>query len=192
MAWNPNYAELTGIKAFLRIGDTADDVQLSLYAASASRAVDKFAGRQFGKVDSLETREYEGKWDAHIGKTVYEIDDVMDTDDLTVVVTADASTITDYELWPLNAPQKGQPYTQLRTSATTGRLTVDALWGWTSVPDAVANATLMQVSRLAARRDSPYGVAGSPSDGSELRLLSKLDPDVMVVLDQYKRKWWAA
>lgn len=192
MTWKPDYTTTSAVKAYLRISDTDDDAQLAVFITAASRAIDKWCGRQFGVVAALETREYEGKWDPSIGKTVYEIDDVMDIDDMTVVVTSDASDITDYELWPLNADKKGRPFTQLRTSATKSRLTVDALWGWTAIPSEVVNATLLQVARLAARRDSPYGVAGSPSDGSEARLLASVDPDVKVVLDDLKRKWWAA
>jgi hypothetical protein len=191
VTWKPDYTNLTSAKAFLRIADTDDDVQIALYITSSSRAIDKFCGRQFGVVSTTEMREYEGKYDPTLGKTVYEIDDLMDVDDL-AVVDQNAAEVTDYELWPLNAAQKGRPYTQLRVPGNLGRMTLDGLWGWSAVPSEVANATLMQVSRLAARRDSPYGVAGSPSEGSEVRLLSRLDPDVMVVLDDLKRKWWAA
>lgn len=192
MTWKPDYTTTSAVKSYLRISDTDDDVQLALYITAASRAVDRFCGRQFGVVAAAETREYEGVWDPHIGRTVYEIDDVMDTDDL-AVVDQNATVITDYELWPLNADKKGRPFTQLRTGAYLGRLVIDAVWGWTAVPSEVVNATLLQVSRFAARRDSPYGVAGSPDQGgSEMRLLSKIDPDVMVMLDDLKRKWWAA
>jgi hypothetical protein len=46
---------------------------------------------------------------------------------------------------------------------------------------------MLQASRFYARRDSPYGVAGSPDLGSEVRLLSKVDPDVAVSLADYVR-----
>lgn len=189
--WKPDYTTLSAAKTYLRVSDTDDDVQLAMYITSSSRAIDKFCGRQFGAVAAPETREYEGRYDPTIGRTVYEIDDLMDVDDLTVI-DGDANVVDDYELWPLNAPQKGRPYTQIRVAGRTGRLLLDALWGWTAIPTEATNGTLIQVSRFAARRDSPYGIAGSPSDGSELRLLSKLDPDVMVLLDDLKRKWWAA
>ena len=51
-------------------------------------------------------------------------------------------------------------------------------------------ATLLQASRLAARRDSPFGVAGSPDAGSEMRLLARVDPDVAVALEPYRRRIW--
>jgi hypothetical protein len=62
---------------------------------------------------------------------------------------------------------------------------VTALWGWTAVPVAVKQATLLQASRFFSRRHSPYGVAGSPELGSEIRLLARVDPDVGVSLRDY-------
>jgi len=81
------------------------------------------------------------------------------------------------------------PYGRL-VSATSGDLTVTALWGWTEVPQAVKAATLLQVARFAARRDSPYGIAGSPDEGGEMRLLAALDPDLRTSLRPYVRRAW--
>jgi hypothetical protein len=50
------------------------------------------------------------------------------------------------------------------------------------VPAEVKLATELQASRWAKRRDAPFGVAGSPELGSELRILAKLDPDVEILL----------
>jgi len=55
------------------------------------------------------------------------------------------------------------------------------------VPTTVKQATLLQASRVFARREAPFGVAGSPDMGSELRLLEKVDPDVAVMLVPYVR-----
>jgi hypothetical protein len=60
------------------------------------------------------------------------------------------------------------------------------------VPSAVKLATRLQASRFMARRDSPYGVAGSPDAGSEIRLLSRVDPDVAVALRGFSRPRRAA
>lgn len=59
------------------------------------------------------------------------------------------------------------------------------------IPEAVKMATMIQASRLYHRRDTPYGVAGSPEMGNELRLLSRLDPDVQLLLST-ERNWWGA
>jgi hypothetical protein len=68
---------------------------------------------------------------------------------------------------------------------------VTATWGWTAVPATIKKATLLQASRFYKRRDAPFGVAGSPDMGSEMRLLAKVDPDVEVMLGDYRRKWGA-
>lgn len=59
-------------------------------------------------------------------------------------------------------------------------------------PEPVKLAAMIQASRLSKRRDSPFGVAGSPEFGSELRLLSKLDPDVETLLRPYRLPWMFA
>jgi hypothetical protein len=116
-------------------------------------------------------------------------------------VTAEAGTVDDYTLEPVNAAQWGRPFTQLRvntgsTAKPNGdrhEVTIDAVWGWDAVPVPVEQATLLQASRFHARRFSPYGVAGSPEQGSEMRLLAKLDPDVELALARSKMiRWWAA
>jgi hypothetical protein len=65
-------------------------------------------------------------------------------------------------------------------------LAVTAKWGYAAaIPKSVIEANLLQASRLFSRRQSPYGVAGSPDLGGELRLLAKVDPDVAVLLARY-------
>jgi hypothetical protein len=101
----------------------------------------------------------------------------------------------------VNAAQTGRPFTKLyvdddsAAKPTTERhgVTISAVWGWDAVPVPVEQATLLQASRFHARRFSPYGVAGSPEAGSEMRLLAKLDPDVELALARSRLiRWWAA
>jgi len=191
MAWAPDYVTSSDVKAYLRITDTDDDAQIALYATTASRSVDAFCKRQFGKVSAAETRTYEGTYDRHLGKWVYAIDDLASATGLTVL-DENGDEVTDYELRPLNAIAEGRPYTELRCSAC-GPLTAETdQWGWAAVPSPVKNGALLQVARLAARRSSPYGIAGSPSEGSEIRLGASLDPDLRVALRSYRREAWAA
>jgi hypothetical protein len=51
-------------------------------------------------------------------------------------------------------------------------------------------ATLIQASRLFARRHAPFGVAGNPEVG-QLRLLERLDPDVAISVRPFARVWGA-
>lgn len=190
MAWAPDYVTAPDLRAFLRIEDNADDAQIALAISTASRAVDKHCGRQFGKVDAPEVRTYTAVYNRRTCVTTVDVDDVQDITGA-VVLHSNGTTLSSVTWGPANAVVKGKAYTRVEV-ATAGLLTIEALWGWTAVPAAVKQATLLQASRLMARRDSPFGVAGSPSEGSEIRLLAKVDPDVATSLGSYRRNWWAA
>lgn len=190
MTWAPDYATPAELKSYLRITDTADDAFVALWVTTVSRNVDDFTGRQFGQVVGVESREYTGTWDRHLASYVYEIDDVQTVGSM-VVVDENANEVTDYTFGPVNALKKGRPYERIFTT-TGGKLLIQAAWGWTAVPSAVKLGIHLQGARLAARRDSPFGIAGSPSAGSEIRLLATLDPDFKTSLKPFVRSWWAA
>lgn len=193
MAWAPDYVTAAELKSYLRIGDTDDDAQLAIAVSAASRAVDDHCNRQFGKLDAAEARSYTAWENYERGLWVVDIDDLVDVTGLSITVAGDALTL--YELEPINALKKGMAYTRLVVDEDSGvqpagdanEVTITAVWGWSSVPTAVKMATLLQASRFHSRRDSPYGIAGSPTTGSEVRLLARVDPDVGVSLRPYRR-----
>lgn len=195
MAWAPDYISSDELKNFAHIGDNADDVQVAVAVTAASRAIDTHTHRQFGAVAAAEERFYTAKWDRRLWRWVIEVDDFMTTTNM--VVSVDAGTITAFTKEPRNAAAKGRPWEQLVLDTdssivpTTERhgVSVTAIWGWSAVPTPVKQATYLQASRFLARRDSPHGIAGSPEMGTELRYLSRLDPDVMVSLNGYVRHW---
>lgn len=136
------------------------------------------------------------------GHWAVDIDDVAD--DTGLIVSYDTSadgtyplTVTDYRLTEINAAADGMPWTGLRFGPAVDvhgvefGVKVHAIFGWTEVPDTIKQACLLQASRLLSRRDSPYGVAGSPEAGTEIRLLPKLDPDVALTVRPYYR-WWGS
>jgi len=193
MVWGPDYVEVDDLAEFVRIkgvadipDDTTDDAQLALAIAAASRAIDRHCRRQFGVVAAPEARRYTVRWRGSY--LVADIDDLMTTTGLLVGGLVVASP----EFLPLNAAAEGKPWTTLEVADSAvddrGRVEVTALWGWTTVPPSVVEACLLQASRVFARRGSPFGVAGSPADGSEIRLLAKVDPDVAVSLEPFRRK----
>lgn len=190
MAWEPDYVTAAELKSYLRDTSSADDALYALWATTASRAVDTFCHRQFGSV-TAEAREYETVWYRHLGKYVAEIDDLQTVSGLEVL-DENGDEITDYTLSPVNALLKGKPYERIAVSVC-GLLTITAPWGWTAVPSPVKSASLIQGARFAVRRDSPFGVAASPDQGSEVRLLATLDPDLKTALGKkYRREVWAA
>ena len=64
---------------------------------------------------------------------------------------------------------------------------VRGIWGWTAVPAEISMATLIQASRLFARRQSPFGIAGAPDLGV-VRLSARLDADVEVLVKDFRRR----
>lgn len=207
MPWAPDYVTKDELKSFLRIdvGDVVDDAQLAIAITAASRAVDKTCSlgfpRQFGQVAAAEPRLYTPKFDCSrvgatwpIGKWVVQIDDLMDATGLTVTTSKGAVDL--FVKQPVNAAAIGKPWTRLVIDPLAAvvpvgfenEVTVTAKFGWATVPVTVKQATLLQASRLFKRRDAPFGVAGSPEVGSEVRLLARVDPDVAVTLRPYIRQ----
>jgi hypothetical protein len=206
VTWKPDYATLAQERDYRQIGDVVDDDQLSLAITAASRAIDRAANRQFGVVASVEVRYYTASWSRTRCSWTVPIDDLSSTTDLEVdfdlaedLTFSTALTSGDWRLHPLNALAEGEPWThiEIRHDASAqpptsiGAVRVTGLWGWASVPDDIVQACLLQVSRIFERRQSPFGVAGSPADGSELRLLERLDPDVAVLVRNRRRMWGA-
>jgi hypothetical protein len=191
VTWAPDYVTSAELKDYIGISDNADDVFVALWVTTVSRNVDDFCGRQFGRVASLEERSFTPHYNRFDGAWVGEIDDVQDVTGLTVV-DENATAVAGYALLPKNAPQKGKPYERIQFATCPGEVTISALWGWTAVPAAVKVGVLLQGKRLAKRRDSPFGISGSPQEQGEIRLLAQLDPDFRTSLRPFTRDWWAA
>ncbi len=175
------------VKAALQLGkvDQVDDAAIDRALNAASTMIADHAGRTFEQTSSTQARMYE------VTKGTVEVDDIATTTGLTV--NLDGTLITSYTLHPRNALALGRPITRiggLLTSATL--VTVTATYGWPAIPAAVEQATLLQALRLHQRRLAPFGVAGSPDVGSEVRLLSRLDPDVEALIRPYCKAWAVA
>lgn len=205
MTWAPDYVTVEELAEELRISDAVDDATLARAISAASRAVDRATGRQFGNTGTpVQARYYTARWSATLGRWVVPIDDVQTAAGLLVATDPDddgtyEALVDAYAMRPVNAAANGKPWTAIvvHPSSTTtvtdadAGVEVRATFGWTAIPDVVISATLLQAGRFAVRRDSPYGIAGSPDTGSELRLLAKVDPDVAVMLSGVTR-WWGA
>lgn len=191
MTWAPDYVTVADVKDYLRVDPTytGDDTTYARWATASSRAVDRKCNRQFGKV-ALTTRVYRRPpaYSAEFGLWLLDIDDVMDATGMTVNGVAYASSGA--ILLPDTAALDGKPWTMLGLAiqpappgpGVTTTNTIAAPFGWSSVPAQVPTACLLQCARWNFRRDAPAGVAGSPDQGSEIRLLAKLDPDVATTL----------
>lgn len=207
MSWAPDYATTDEIRDYLDFqgAGNRDEDQIEIAVAAASRAVDKTTNRQFGIIDDPEARVYTAQWDVGRCRWFVMIDDLMTVTGLEVATDPidDGSFSGDvgqhYRLLERNAAQKSRPWTRLdildaspvQPARPELAVQVTARWGWTQVPAAVVQAVTLQAARLLWRRDAPAGVAGSPDAGSEVRLLAKLDPDVVTSVRPYRRMWAA-
>jgi len=185
MAWEPPYVSETDLAEYLRVDDDVDAPEMSLAVVAASRAVDAHCRRQFGQHEAPEPVQLIPR---HIGGTAYVLDipDLMNTVGLLIDGVAPDPTPL---LYPLSAAHRGHPWTRMAYPGWRPEVvTVTAQWGWSSVPETVEQATLLQAARFFKRRDAPFGVAGSPESGTEMRLLSKVDPDVALLLRPLQRR----
>lgn len=202
-----SYAVLASLKSAVGISDTTDDTLLQLALDAATDTIDQHCNRTFTAAGSATVRYFTADTATRV-----EVDDIYTTTGLivssynTTVPVAVPYVSGGYQLGPVNAAALGRPYTYLTHTAgwsgtvgfpgafstVVGAIAVTAKWGFAAaVPTAVAQACLLQASRIFARRHSPYGISGSPDMGGELRLLSKVDPDVAVLLAPYRKMWGA-
>lgn len=202
MAWAPDYITAANMRGYARIGDSEDDPFLEECAAAACRSIDLTTGRQFGLLDAATQWEYEAEWNHSDGLWEAEIDDIMNVTDLVVTVDGEAVASSDYRLLPRNGPAKGEPYEYLQledaTSSSLGSgprtVLVTAWFGWSATsgvpavatPKTITSASKMLTNRWFMRREAPFGVAGSPQLGTEIRVDGP-DGDVAAMI----RPFWS-
>jgi hypothetical protein len=195
MPWAPDYLELEDAKSWLQIDHDVDDAEIASWITAASRAVDgRCSGarpRQFGQLDAPAAFTYDDApvYEPRSRRWLLDIDDVTNVTGLLVDGVAYASQ--DAVLWPRDAVAKGKAYTALAwpeaPSLPLAETVVTAQFGWSVVPAPVVGAVKLQLNRWLTRRGAPFGVAGSPTDGSEIRLSARLDVDVAVLLRGWSR-----
>lgn len=206
-----SYADLAAFKAYARINDTLDDVEIQRALDAASSVIEHLCSQSFDLADGAVSHWYLPYWSAADGRWRLPIDPVVDTTGL-VAYGYDTSSedwdspLTPLVLRPINAGVDGAPVTELILPSTytpaarygmppadsdADYVKVTALFGYTTVPAAVVEATLIQAARIFKRRDTPFGIASSPDGSENTRLLNTVDPDVYRVLKAYIRYWAA-
>lgn len=200
MAITNGYCTLADIKAALRITDSVDDALLELSVEAASRQIGGATDRIFYNAGSA-TRVF-----LPTDPYTCEIDDLASLTTLKTSSAADGNfdvtwSNTDYELHPLNGKVGGaySPFTDIKaigdylfpvwtvasSNSNEATVQVTGTWGWTSVPVAIKQATILLAMRQFKRYDSPLGVAGFGDLGA-IRV-GKLDPDVDALVMPYKK-----
>jgi hypothetical protein len=190
------YCTLSDLKTSLAIEDIQDDTALEAAILTASRMIDDYTGRFFyrdGTTAAPITRYYTpDSWyitnlDDFVSLNQIALDDDFDQTYTTILAASD------YLIDPVNNARRGWPYTRITAIdryifpyAYPQSVRVQAVWGWPSVPAEIAMATKIQASRLFIRRQSPFGIAGTPELGT-VRLTSRLDPDVEALIRPFRK-----
>jgi hypothetical protein len=197
MAITNGYCTLADLKAALRVQDSIDDSLLELAIESASREIDGYCERVF--YSTTGTRVY-------APTNIY----TVTTDDIISVTTLKSSSdgvtyditwqTSDYQLEPLNGVAGGlvTPYTRIRAtgnylmpsfSAGTfyeleALIQVVGVFGWSAIPAAIRQATVILAMRLFKRLDAPLGMISN--DLGSMRV-GRFDPDVEALVAPFRK-----
>lgn len=199
MAITNGYATLADVKAAFRIEDAVDDDQLELAIESASRQIDGYCERVFYNAGTA-TRIF-----LPSDSFLTEIDDLISL--TTLKTSADGTgfnttwTSGDYQLEPVNGIAGGiaTPYTRVRAvgsllfpiweprqpDAYEATVQVTGVWGFSSVPVTIRQATIMLAQRQFKRYDAPFGIAGFGDLGA--MRVGRVDPDVEALIAPYRK-----
>jgi hypothetical protein len=203
MAISNGYATLSDVKAALRVTDNFDDGLLEISIEAASRQIDGFCERVF--TQSTATRIYRPT-DAF----TVDIDDLQTLTTLKTDSNGDGTfdvtwAGTDYQLNPLNGISGGirSPYTQIKAvgqylfpiyeprnvNANEASVQITGVWGFSTIPTAVKQATIILSMRQFKRYDSPTGVMGFGDLG--VMRVGAVDPDIQALLMPFRRMFLA-
>ena len=195
MAITNGYCTLADVKAALRISDTVDDLLIENSINAASRMIDQYCNRFFYSGSAGEVRYFK----ANDGFTCW-IDDaqsvsLVETSATDPVIYDTTWQTSDYQLLPNNRVSNGGYYPITSIIATDNLLfpvwadialvKVTGQFGWSSIPDSIKFATIIQASRLFKRLESPLGVAGV-SDIGIMRVGSNIDGDVAQLINPFR------
>ena len=193
------YTTLSDVKNGLQIEDILDDTAIEAAILTASRQIDEYCQRFFyqeGTEAAPSTRYYTA-----LNPWSLEIDDVVTLTEVATDTGFDTPLQYD-QVWnlssdimvePVNNDKKGWPYTRLLAVGEyvwpyffPQTCRIKGVFGFPEIPYEVELACKIQASRLFVRKQSPFGIAGSVELGT-VRLNSRLDPDVEMLLKTFRR-----
>lgn len=204
MAITNGYCTLAELKTYLGLSGSGQDDNLENAVNSASREIDAICDRFFYQTSS------DTKYFTPINALYLDLPDISTPSGLAVLIdTSDDGshdttlTInTDFYTTPLDAGNdvagiQYQPITQIKILDTRSserfdptivkQVKITCQWGWSAVPHAIKQATLLQATRLFKRKDSPFSTYGNPETGTG-ELFNRFDPDARKLIGAYIKK----
>ena len=202
MAIVNGYCTLAELKTYIGLSGSGQDDNLENAIEGASREIDQYTGRIFYQTDSQDNFYTPNNF------FIQAVDDIATASGLVVKLdtTDDGShdtTLvkdTDFALLPVNvsnALDQYQPYTHIKIldyhsserfdPDIFNNIKVTGRFGFSSVPDAIKQATFLQATRLFKRKDSPFSVYGNPETGTS-ELFNKFDPDALKLIKGYSKR----
>jgi hypothetical protein len=184
------YVSAAQLRDHVGVADVLDDVRLQVALSAAEAWVDEWCGRKFDASAAQSSSRSYVVTDPYI----VQIGDVSTTSGLIVIDNGTTLGASGYQLEPLDAPEHGRPWTQIRRMGNTwaiptdfnrASVSVQAHWGWPAVPDPVVRATLAAAAWLFAGSSAPLGIAGANEFGP--MRLAQLPPLVGALLATYRR-----
>ena len=196
------YTTLADVRNALQIEDSLDDNDIQAAILAASRMIDDYCQRGFYQEGTLASPVV--KYYTPVSPWYLEIDDLIQPTEVATRAnqTGPFNTIwdldTDLMYEPINNPEIGRPVTRLLAVTRyvfpyffPQTVKITGVWGYSSIPYEVELACKIQASRLFVRKQSPFGIAGSVELGT-VRLNSRLDPDVEMLLKTFRRNFGLA
>jgi hypothetical protein len=200
MAMTNAYATLSDVKAAARITDNIDDALLELSIEASSREIDGICERVFYNAGTA-TRTY-----IPTDLFLLETDDIISVNSIKSDSTGEGGfdltwDTSDYQLEPLNNLAGGivTPFTRVRAvgdklwpiyeprdiNAGQASVQITGVFGFSAVPIAIRQATILMALRQFKRYDSPLGAAGFGDLG--VVTVRRYDPDVEALISPWKK-----
>jgi hypothetical protein len=193
MAISQGYCTLPQIKAALGIQDGFEDSLLEMAIESASRQIDSYTERYFYNAGTAT------KLFAPLDNYLCATEDFITLTSVKTSEDGESFDTTwgtkDWQPEPLNGRAGGlvTSFTQIRAIEDylfpfrNGEATVEltGTWGWSAVPIAITQATVILASRIFKRLDSPLGIISG--ELGTMRVGFRLDPDVQHLVDPYRK-----
>lgn len=193
------YATLEEVKAALRVIDTIDDALIETAIEAASREIDGHTERFFYNAGT------ETKLFIPTDFFLCEVDDLISVTTIKTRAQGTAFSVVfgenDFQLEPLNGNVGGidTPFTRIRaigdklfpqfdirdTNAFKATVEVTGVFGFSEVPKAINQATILLGMRQFKRFDAPLGVAGFGDIGAIN--ITRVDPDVMALIAPFRK-----